>query len=304
RGKDKHGSCGMGIGETRHYWLRHGSDAVVARDLQDRPGLISKLTLLRDRFLLECQDLPHIAPDWHDLLRDTTPTEEADVLQEAASELTLADSLPTCRFAIFEGSQGVLLDEWRGFHPYTTWSTVTPAHALEMTDEHGFDDVTVLGVTRAYATRHGAGPMPTWRPKLFDQIPDPGNPRNAWQDAMRTGPLDLVLLKYAAEVAKIDGLIVNGLDQVGKRPVICERYRDFDRVEIPRGLREQSRLTAMLETASPEFRETTPAGLLEALGEIAPVAIIGRGPTSEDKTFTGAGFLVRNSNLECAATSR
>ena len=26
---------------------------------------------------------------------------------------------------VFEGAQGVLLDEWRGFHPYTTWSTTT-----------------------------------------------------------------------------------------------------------------------------------------------------------------------------------
>ena len=30
---------------------------------------------------------------------------------------------------VFEGAQGVLLDEWRGFHPYTTWSTTTFANA-------------------------------------------------------------------------------------------------------------------------------------------------------------------------------
>ena len=26
---------------------------------------------------------------------------------------------------VFEGAQGVLLDEWHGFHPHTTWSTTT-----------------------------------------------------------------------------------------------------------------------------------------------------------------------------------
>jgi adenylosuccinate synthase len=30
---------------------------------------------------------------------------------------------------VFEGAQGVLLDEWHGFHPYTTWSTTTFANA-------------------------------------------------------------------------------------------------------------------------------------------------------------------------------
>ena len=61
---------------------------------------------------------------------------------------------------VFEGAQGVLLDEWRGFHPHTTWSTVEPSNARAMIDELGRDSY-VLGVTRTYMTRHGAGPFPT-----------------------------------------------------------------------------------------------------------------------------------------------
>ena len=33
---------------------------------------------------------------------------------------------------VFEGAQGVLLDEWQGFHPYTTWSTTTLANAEQL----------------------------------------------------------------------------------------------------------------------------------------------------------------------------
>jgi hypothetical protein len=33
---------------------------------------------------------------------------------------------------VFEGAQGVLLDEWRGFHPHTTWSTCTFDNALAL----------------------------------------------------------------------------------------------------------------------------------------------------------------------------
>ena len=36
---------------------------------------------------------------------------------------------------VFEGAQGVLLDEWHGFHPYTTWSTTTFANAEKLLAE-------------------------------------------------------------------------------------------------------------------------------------------------------------------------
>ena len=38
---------------------------------------------------------------------------------------------------VFEGAQGVLLDEWRGFHPYTTWSTTTFGNAEALLAEAG-----------------------------------------------------------------------------------------------------------------------------------------------------------------------
>src|SRR5207248_11739738 len=56
RGASRHGSCGHGIGETRHYWLRYGGDAIFAGDLQDVDALPAKLELLRQRALLEAQE--------------------------------------------------------------------------------------------------------------------------------------------------------------------------------------------------------------------------------------------------------
>ena len=62
RGASRHGSCGHGIGETRNYWLQHGQDAVFATDLADRETLAGKLELLRQRVLLEAQDLVDCVP--------------------------------------------------------------------------------------------------------------------------------------------------------------------------------------------------------------------------------------------------
>ncbi len=290
RGDHCHGSCGLGIGEARHYWLRFGQDAVFAGDLRDRHALVAKLSLLRDRFLLEMQELTRLDDELCEMLHDTTPAAEADALQSASDELRLSRRIPDCRVAIFEGAQGVLLDEWKGFHPYTTWSTVTPYHALEMIDESGITDVTTLGVTRAVSTRHGAGPFPTWCPEMSKQTVDPGNRTNDWQGSIRFGPLDLVLLEYAARVCEIDGLIVNCLDQIPHEARICTGYTNTDRIEIPRSLKDQSRLTDMLQRAVPIYRETTVDGILDALDEIAPVKITANGPTHTDRRSADREF--------------
>jgi len=59
----------------------------------------------------------------------------------------------TTRRRFLRGPQGVLLDEWRGFHPHTTWSTVTLHHALAMVEESAAEEICTLGITRAYMTR-------------------------------------------------------------------------------------------------------------------------------------------------------
>ena len=286
RGGRRHGSCGLGIGETRSYWLRFGSDAVVVGDLRDRRGLVRKLTLLRDRLLLDLQELEAVDPEPARLLYETSPAAEADVLQRAAGDVRTSSRLPEAETVVFEGAQGILLDEYAGFHPHTTWSTVTPLHARELAEEAGIRDVEVLGVTRAYATRHGAGPLPTHDPDWTAARADPGNPRNDWQGAMRAGPLDLVLLRYAAEVGRIDGLVVNGLDQLPDPVRVCPAYRGLARLERPRTIREQEALTRTLAAAVPVYEETTVDGLLDRLEEIAPVRLLGRGPTHADRVLT------------------
>lgn len=282
RGAGRHGSCGLGIGETRHYWLRHGPDAVVAGDLPNRRLLVQKLTLLRERLLQEMQELPQLDREWATLLHATRPAHEADVLQQAAAELQISSRLPASANIVFEAAQGVLLDEWHGFHPYTTWSTVTPLHAWEIVEDHGLTDVSVLGITRAYSTRHGAGPFPTFCREMTERLTDPGNPNNAWQGSLRAGPLDLVLLDYAARICQIDGLAVTCLDQLDDDVRFARTYTDLDRLDLPLSLREQSALTSRLEAAIPVLERAREADLLAALEAIAPVRMTARGPSSAD----------------------
>jgi adenylosuccinate synthase len=299
RAENRHGSCGQGIGETRSYWLNHGEDALFAADLHDDQVLRSKLELLRQRVLLELQDfLPQIRNE--DLrpfafdLWELNSEAVARYLVEASEGVAVSARIPECQTAIFEGAQGVLLDEYRGFHPFTTWSTVTPHHAWELVRQMDVEAVAVLGVTRAYTTRHGEGPLPTYSAELTARLRDPGNPWNRWQGDLRCGWLDLPLLRYAAAeiVAPLDGIVVNHLDQLRETEcLVCEWYKDvlLCPSETP-NLSWQAHLTQQLQRAEPILSLTTPESIVSSLNEIAPVVITGLGPTHKERSGTEVRF--------------
>jgi adenylosuccinate synthase len=198
---------------------------------------------------------------------------------------------------IFEGAQGVLLDEWQGFHPYTTWSTTTLQNAQRLLGEARYaGKITRLGITRAYATRHGAGPLVTEDAELTRVLPDPANGFGAWQRGFRVGWLDLVMLRYALDVVgELDQLALTCLDRLAELPeaYICRRYRydsfSIDRIlrsSAPHALAHQEQLTRGLAGCMPILEPLSERmalpNLLEAeLG--VPIGLISEGPTADDK---------------------
>ena len=304
RGANRHGSCGHGIGETRNYWLKHGQDAVFAADLKDRETLAGKLELLRQRVLLEAQELVNRVPTeehWRLEVFMEPACQVAGELWQMAGPLSFQSAVPDYITAVFEGAQGVLLDEWRGFHPHTTWSTVTLHHALAIVEASEAEEVCTLGITRAYMTRHGAGPLPTWSRELDAQLSDPGNPTNAWQETIRRGWLDLMLLRYAAETAggPLDGIVIDCLDHLAEvSPQVCVGYRCPPHLEIEQlpvsavpWLASQERLTRLLECAVPVYRQVSLAALCDTLARtVAPIAISGDGPTWQNRSLRELRF--------------
>jgi adenylosuccinate synthase len=300
RGEGRHGSCGQGIGEARKYWLEHGEDAIFAADLRALTVLRDKLELLRQRALLELQDLVQRIGDEQlrefDLWGVTTESVARHLSEAAQNGAAVSSQFPECNTAIFEGAQGALLDEYRGFHPYTTWSTVTTHHAWELVRQMGADAVAVLGITRAYTTRHGEGPFPTYSPELTARLCDLGNPWNRWQGSLRCGWLDLPLLRYAAAVVgPLDGLVVNHLDQIaGTECLVCDGYEDGGLLPASApNLSWQGRLTQQLRQARPLLSPATPDSIVSRAGAIAPVVLTSVGPTHEQRHDTGLRFRER-----------
>jgi adenylosuccinate synthase len=237
------------------------------------------------------------------LLRDeAAPLEFAEAFEEIAAKITLVDSsrdfLRAPGNVIFEGAQGVLLDEQHGFHPHTTWSTTTFANALQLLRESNYPGtVRRLGALRTYMTRHGAGPFPTETRALEPFLPDFHNAVNHWQQNFRVGWLDIPLLRYALDVVGgTDALAVTCVDRLAALPdwQFCTQYRGLPsrfltgtRLKIPprKDLQYQAALGRALQQADPIYEQAVPSEIVEQLSTYlnSPIDIISQGPTWRDK---------------------
>ena len=236
RGHGRHGSCGVGFGETLERNLTPPY-ALTVGDLAD-PALADRLDAIRRDYAparlnrlgygaayLENSDLfqseavlAHFVEDVSHFLEAVTVCDARTATQD--------------RTLIFEGAQGLWLDQDRGFFPYVTRSNTGLRNVLELAGELGLKRLEVSYITRAYLTRHGAGPLPHELPdKPYPGVEDATNRPNTYQGALRFGWLDLDELERALVADLADArrfptltvsarLMVTCLDQLGDAPMI------------------------------------------------------------------------------------
>jgi adenylosuccinate synthase len=280
RGADRHGSCGLGVGEAMAYALAHPDDAPRAGDCRIPGRLADKLATLRARLTDAVGPLD--APPVEDCL----PAFRGFATRASIVDGSYLDRPVRTGNLVFEGAQGVLLDEWHGFHPYTTWSTTTFANAEKLLADAGAPgDVERLGVLRVVTIRHGPGPLVTEDATL--PLTDPHNPTNPWQGRFRFGHFDAVAHAYALAVAGgVDGLALTHLDAASDLLRLCRAYDWSDRLEPgPAGdLARQERLARRLMSTRPVY-DASPRDWVAAVEEAldVPVLLTSRGPTAADK---------------------
>lgn len=285
RGQAPHGSCGVGVGECVSDALAHPDDAIVTGMLDDKAELRRRLTRQRDRKRAE---LVAAGADSSDLVlfdevelvdRVTTIWGHVAARLSRLDDDALTVMIRNAPNVIFEGAQGVLLDERYGFHPHTTFSRCTAEGALELA---GARPLTRLGVVRAYTTRHGPGPFPTEDPSM--NLPELHNP-DGHAGRFRVGALDVVLLRYALRVAPMDGLAITCLDRVGSTPLACLKYDELEELTPPSTLEEAEAIGLALRSVRPVLSPCT--HLVEAIERWTGVAVIltSCGPTSGDRRW-------------------
>ena len=225
RGQKRHGSCGLGVGETRKYALYYAEDEepkmgdLTASRIK---GLRNKLVKLKAYAEAE---MGETYPETVDSLMETYEAVVSEGALHIVEDSVITEHLST-GYHVFEGTQGVLLDETLGFLPHNTWTSTVPKNALLLLEEAGRSGK-VTGIMRSYGTRHGAGPFPSellpnlgldWIPDqatLEKELPELHNGTGKFTGAWRRGLLDLALLEYSVRAAEqVDQIMMTHLDLV------------------------------------------------------------------------------------------
>jgi adenylosuccinate synthase len=217
---------------------------------------------------------------------------------ERLRQLRLADAN-----VMFEGAQGTLLDIDHGTYPFVTSSNTTAGGACTGSGVGPLDLNYILGITKAYTTRVGAGPFPT---ELFDSMGEhlarrghefgstTGRPR-------RCGWFDAVALNRAVSINSITGLCITKLDVLDGLETLrlCVGYKSGEnRFSVPPAGAEAFATCEPIYEEMPGWQESTlgvtryddlPGNArryLERIQEIAgiPVDMISTGP-DRDQTI-------------------
>jgi adenylosuccinate synthase len=199
-----HGTCGVGVGATVER--EESMASLLAGDLCSRFVFESKLASVERHYdAMYGKSMKIVRKGAVTVVRMADPRVipvSVDEFYEALAEMVgsphirLVRGIPDSsagKNRVFEGSQGLMLDPRIGVFPHVTRTRTGTENVLRL---HA--DPTVFVVTRAYLTRHGAGPMPNdGMPHNISTNPDETNANNAWQGEFRRALLDVDTLKYA-----------------------------------------------------------------------------------------------------------
>jgi adenylosuccinate synthase len=141
----------------------------------------------------------------------------------------LHDGLRQGKNVLLEGAQGTLLDLDKGTYPFVTSSNPVAGYALASAGIGPREVEHVIGVTKAYVTRVGAGPFPT---EDFGEAGELLGERGrefgtTTGRKRRCGWFDAVTLRYAARVNGLTELFLTKLDVLSGfgRVKVCTSYR-------------------------------------------------------------------------------
>ena len=181
----------------------------------------------------------------------------------ADTAMLLNRALDKSESVLFEGAQGTMLDIDHGTYPFVTSSNATSGGVATGLGVAPTRLTGVVGVTKAYTTRVGAGPFPTEMPDLdANEVRQRGNEFGAVTGRpRRCGWLDLEVLRFAKMLNGIDSLVVTKLDVFDAQPEIkvCigYRYKGQPLEELPADVETLGQVEPVYHTL-PGWRKPTP----------------------------------------------
>ena len=221
------GTTGRGIGPA--YEDKVARRGLRWGDLRDKNRFTEKLHKLLSYHNVLLEHYYQEAPeDVNAVLAELFTISDELLPMMADTTAMLQDLRLQDKAVLFEGAQGTLLDIDHGTYPFVT-SSNTSAVAVATGTGLGprYIDY-VLGVTKAYTTRVGAGPMPT---ELHDNVREHLSQRGVEFGTVtgrprRCGWFDAALLRKSIQVNSLSGLCITKLDVLDGLEIvkICVGY--------------------------------------------------------------------------------
>ena len=307
RGDKKLGTTGLGIGPA--YEDKVGRRAIRVCDLADPPALEWRVddVLLHHNALLRGLGEPEV--DRGELL--TALHQIAPRISPYAGPVwrLLDEARNQGKRILFEGAQGAMLDVDHGTYPFVTSSNAVAGQAAAGSGTAPGAIGFVLGITKAYTTRVGAGPFPT---ELGDAIGERLGERGREFGTVtgrkrRCGWFDSVAVRQAIKIGGVKGIaltkldVLDGFDEVK----ICTAYRRAGETYdyVPSGMTAQAEIEPVYEIAE-GWRESTrgarswadlPATAIKYIRRLeeligAPVALLSTSPERDDTVLVRDPF--------------
>ena len=207
RGKNRHGSCGMGIEECVQRNAAGYGITVEELATWSNQELLDRLKHIRKEYTERRAEIVGIqAPasskamrqsnlmnPYYEMLNNERVLENfVEEVKENVKLLTLVDAdrkwLEKFQHLIFETGQGLLLDQdYEDYAPHLTSSKTGIHNSVIFLEKRGLFLDEAIYVTRPYVTRHGNGPLPCEVDP--SELPGVGedltNRPNEWQGTLR-----------------------------------------------------------------------------------------------------------------------
>ena len=298
-GSAKIGTTGRGIGPA--YEDKVGRRSIRLGDLSDKTLLEERVErlLMHHNTLLKGFGFPKL--EKKKILRQLIEIAPSILPFKQTVWKVLDDQREKGSRILFEGAQGILLDNDHGTYPYVTSSNTVAGQATTGSGQGPKVVDYVLGITKAYTTRVGSGPFPTEQEnKIGQMLGERGKEFGTVTGRKRRcGWFDSVLVRQAIKISGINGIaltkldVLDGFDEI----LVCTSYtidgEKFDYLPASQDL--QAKAIPIYETLSGWETKTVgartwgelPAQAIKYVRRIeelieAPVALLSTSPERQD----------------------
>lgn len=235
RAGNRHGSVGLGFGETIERYEQLGLEMPIDKVAESKEDfakfMIEKWVPARAKDLGIESRIEFLTKEFSSQGLINKFFEDIDFFHRYTTNVRVENPNRNISFIggkragkiVFEGAQGLLLDQHFGTFPHVTRSNTGLMNIDKIAKLNHITSLDMFYVTRCYLTRHGAGPLDNELTEApVEHFSDATNKTNPFQGSLRFAPLNLNKLRaridrdlHFSHLTKRLNLVITCMDQIG-----------------------------------------------------------------------------------------